>query len=81
MHGIVNLLVRAELRFDVLVAEHAHLGGEVLAVGAQEAAVEEDRGKEGHGFGFGAAGDAGGGCEEAEGGTHGGQGCGEVCFS
>ena len=80
MHGVVDLLVRAELRFDVLVAEHAHFGGEVLAVGAEEAAVEQDGREEGHGFGFGTAGDAGGGCEEAEGGTHGGLGIGEVCF-
>lgn len=73
MHGVVDLLVRAELRFDVLVAEHAHLGGEVLAVGAQEAAVEQDGREEGHGFRARAAGDAGGGCEEAEGGAHDGR--------
>lgn len=39
-------------------------------MGAQQAAVEEDGREEGHWFGFGAAGYAAGGCEEAEGGTH-----------
>jgi hypothetical protein len=47
-----------------------HFGGEVFAVGAQEAAVEEDGWQEGHWFWAGAAGYARGGCEEAEGGTH-----------
>ena len=71
MDRVVDFLVGAEFGFDVLVAENAHFGGEMFAVGAQEAAVEEDRGEEGHWFGFGAAGYAGGCCEEAEGGTHG----------
>jgi len=71
MHRVVDFLMGLELGLDVLVAEHAHFGGQVFAVGAQQAAVEQDRGEEGHWFGLGAAGYAGGGCEEAESGTHG----------
>lgn len=47
MRRVVDLAMSPELGLDVLVAQHAHLRREVLAVGAQETTVERDRGQQG----------------------------------
>lgn len=40
VHGVLDVAVRAELGLDVLVAQQAHLGGQVAAVGTQQPPVQ-----------------------------------------
>lgn len=49
MGWIVHIAMSPELGLDVLVAQDAHLSGQVLAMGAQETAVQRDRREECHG--------------------------------
>lgn len=51
MCGVVDIAVGPELVLDVLVAQHAHLRGQVLAVGAEEAPVQRYWRQQGHGLG------------------------------
>lgn len=64
MGRVVHVPVRPELGLDVQVAQDPHLGGEVLPVRAQQAAVQRDGRQQGHHGrgpqGVGAAGGRGG---------------------
>lgn len=59
--GIVDLSVGAELGPDVLVAEQAHLRIQLVAVGAEDAAVQRDGRQQSHGGRTQRLGGAGGG--------------------
>lgn len=67
MCRVVDVAVRPELVLDVLVTQHAHLRGQVLAVGAEEAPVQRYWRQQGHGLGSQAVAAAGrrGGRHEA----------------
>ena len=74
MHRVLHIPVRPELGLDILVAQQAHLGRQVLAVGAEQAPVEVDGRQQGHGAGREALGRVHRGrVEEPEGGPHGGE--------
>ena len=45
MYRVVYLLVSPELALHVLVAQHAHLGRELLAMCAKDAAIQRYRGE------------------------------------
>ena len=49
MGRVLHIAVRPELGLDVLVSQDPHLGGKMLAVGAEEATVQRDRGQQRHG--------------------------------
>lgn len=62
MCRVVDVAVGPELVLDVLVAQHAHLLRQVLAVGAEEAPVQRYWRQQGEGLGPEAVAAAGGGC-------------------
>lgn len=51
MGWVVHIAVRPELGLDVLVSQDPHLGGQVLSMGTQDAAIKWDRREECHGLG------------------------------
>lgn len=62
MCRVVDVAVGPELVLDVLVAQHAHLLRQVLAVGAEEAPVQWYWRQQGEGLGSEAVTAAGRGC-------------------
>lgn len=62
MCRVVDVAVGPELVLDVLVAQHAHLLRQVLAVGAEEAPVQRYWRQQGEWLGPEAVAAAGGGC-------------------
>lgn len=62
MCRVVDIAVCPELVLDVLVAQHAHLWGQVFAVGAEEAPVQRYWRQQGEGLGPQAVAAAGGRC-------------------
>lgn len=75
MDGVIDALVRAELRLDVLIAQQTHLRVQLVAMGAEDAAVQRDgrqQSQRGRAQRFGGAGSSGLGHGQGAGELHGG---------